>query len=149
MDHIPFVADPAFTNTIWALIIGGGVLGFAGIVPLAYRKTRRTRDTVLYSLLAGAGFVLLSIAAFSLTHSPASTKNLAVEWQEQVAEQLTDRYDTKVTPENVASLEYPEVAPAGRVTLGTATLSSGREVALVFNDGRAYLRIIGEELPFD
>lgn len=145
MEHIPLAVDPSFTALVWVLIGVGGVLGLAGAIGQTIAKRR-----LWWYVLMGVGFLTLSVPVFLLTHSPSSPDKVHAAWQEQVAEQLNDRYDTKLTVENIESLEYPEETPKGRVPLGTTTLpGTGREVALVFNDGRAYLRIIGEELPFD
>lgn len=149
MEHIPFVTDPGFLTLIWVFLAVGTVLATVGVFSLSVGDRKTTGKTVLLSVAAGAGFLMLSGVVLALTHSPSSPERLEPEWREHVAESFSEHYDTAVTVENVEDLEYPEAAPEGRVTYGTTTLKSGREVALVLNDGRAYLRIIGEELPFD
>lgn len=149
MEHIPLVLDSTFLTLIWVLIALGGVLGLVGLSLLYTAGPRPLHRTVLFSVCAGVGFLMLSGTVLALMHSPSSPTNLEAEWRVDVAEQLSEHYGTAVTVENVEDLEYPEAAPEGRVAYGTTTLGTGREIALVLNDGRAYLRIIGEELPFD
>lgn len=144
MEHVPLVVDSSFTALVWSLIFVGGVLGLAGAAGQAIAKRK-----LWWYVTMGVGFLLLSVVVFLLAYSPSSYTKSQATWQETVSKQLSERYDTTVTVENLEDLEYPEVAPEGRVAYGTTTLKSGREVALVLNDGRVYLRIIGEELPFD
>lgn len=143
MEHLPLPTDPGFTTLFWVLIAIACAIAVAGALLILGKQG------ITGYVLFGLAFAVLTGTGFSLVYSPSSPAKLEAAWLADVAEQFNDRYGTKLTAEDVEELKYPEVAPEGRVALGTLTLSTGREVALVFNDGRAYLRIIGEELPFD
>ena len=143
MEHLPLLIDSGFTTLIWVLIAIAAAIGIAGALLILGKQG------IAGYVLFGLAFAVLTGTGFALVYSPSSPAKLEAAWLADVAEQFNDRYGTKLTAEDVEELKYPEAAPEGRVALGTLTLSTGREVALVFNDGRAYLRIIGEELPFD